>query len=383
MFKQGFHIFIDGNTALVNVKAQRTVDNKVELIQINPVDEIRYEVGGKDVTLESPIYTEPVECSFIRFAGVKNGRLLEKVLFFNSEPTLVFRIIDNPDRKLYGVVSILSNIKTELALDTSSLTYYNRPVNFPISRQVMGYHEINFGVYVLPIPSEMLTIDGKYIFNVLETNKFSEYIKVGGTTVITVKNSEVINDSFISKVDINHDFERPDTLTYVAPGGTPISGATVKVYKKSSYDAGLLNNPIGITETDANGRWKTAISVEAGETYYVVFQKIDPDQSYGPDKVEIIVNYGSQTSGQGGQPPPPPPSPPSGTRIHNEIIEGIDGVNRYFATKYAFAQSTLEVVLNGLSLIPGTDYEIVDNQHFLMMYAPVIGDILSVDYTVL
>ncbi|MEM4206293.1 MAG: hypothetical protein QXQ43_03330 [Nitrososphaerota archaeon] len=380
MFESGYHIFIDGNVGLRTVKAQRTVDNKIELVQIEPVDYIVYEVGGADVTIDSPTYNSPLEANIVRFAGVRNGELLDKVIFINKEPDLLLKIVDDPGRYLYGAFS-LKTPYAELAFDTSNFLLKTRPVNLPIEKQIMAYQEIEFGVYVLPIAIEMLPIDGQYVFSVLENLQYINYTVVSNPTIINVKNGEIVTDTFIDKVAINHDFERPDTLTYVAPDGRPIEGAIIRVFDKAEYDAGKVNNPVGATITDSNGRWKNSILVEAGKTYYVIFQKIDPVMSFGPDKVEIVVNYGAEV--QSSQPQPPPqPQPPSGTEIHNEIIEGIDGFNRYFELKYRYVQGTLELILNGLSLTPGVDYVEVDDKHFLMSYAPAVGDILSADYTV-
>lgn len=381
MFENGFHIFINGNTGIRTVKAQRTIDNKVELIQVEPVDYIVYEIGGADVTIDSPTYSSPLEASIVRFAGVRGGELLDKVVFINKEPDLVLKAIDDPGRYIFGAFSYKSQYG-ELSFDTSNFLLKIRPNNLPIEKQIMAYQEIEFGVYVLPVAIEMLPMDGQYCFNVLENTLSTSYTIIGNPTLINVLGGQIISDEFVNKVAINHDFERPDTLTYVSPGGKPIEGAIVRVFDKAEYDAGKVNNPIGKTLTDRDGRWRDSILVEAGRTYYVIFQKIDPLGSFGPDKVEIVANYGVVAQQSGGNEPPPPP-PPSGTVIHNEIIPGVDGFNRYFELRYDYVTGTLELILNGLSLSPDVDYVEVDSRHFLMSYAPSVGDILSADYTVL
>lgn len=87
-------------------------------------------------------------------------------------------------------------------------------------------------------------------------------------------------------VTLDHNYQLPNSLQYVSPGGTPIADAQVRVYKKSDYDAGNLQQPIGITMTDAFGKWKDPILVESGYTYSVQFFL---PNVWGPDKVEVIA----------------------------------------------------------------------------------------------
>ena len=77
-----------------------------------------------------------------------------------------------------------------------------------------------------------------------------------------------------------------NNLKYVTSGGSPISGASVRVYKKIDYDTAQLTQVIGTTITNANGGWTNPIFVVPGETYAIVYNKTN---EYGPDKVEITV----------------------------------------------------------------------------------------------
>lgn len=92
--------------------------------------------------------------------------------------------------------------------------------------------------------------------------------------------------AFDNTVQLDHNWNLPDSLKYVSQGGTPIGDAQVRVYYKSDYDAGKLNQPVGITQTDAFGRWKNPVLVLPGYTYTVQF--FLPNQ-FGPDAVEVIV----------------------------------------------------------------------------------------------
>lgn len=94
---------------------------------------------------------------------------------------------------------------------------------------------------------------------------------------------------FEATVQLNHDFPTPNALTYVSPGGTPIEAAQVRVYLKSVYATGNLSQPLGITTTDAYGRWAQPLLVLPGYTYTVRFEKTN---AFGPDVTEVVVGLG-------------------------------------------------------------------------------------------
>lgn len=77
-----------------------------------------------------------------------------------------------------------------------------------------------------------------------------------------------------------------NAFTYVTTGGTPIEGATVRVYKKLDWDTSKISAVIGSTVTNASGGWSTPVFVEPGETYTIVFSKAN---EYGPDTAEVTV----------------------------------------------------------------------------------------------
>lgn len=77
-----------------------------------------------------------------------------------------------------------------------------------------------------------------------------------------------------------------NNLQYVTQGGTPIEGATVRVYKKIDWDTNQLAAVLGSTITNAGGTWLSPVFVEPGETYTVVYHKAN---EYGPDTTEVTV----------------------------------------------------------------------------------------------
>ena len=91
---------------------------------------------------------------------------------------------------------------------------------------------------------------------------------------------------FTNTVKVDHNWSLPDQLAYVTPGGSPIENAQVRLYYKSDYDAGSLNTPVGISLTDARGRWVNPILVLPGFDYVVQFFK--PNE-WGPDTTTITA----------------------------------------------------------------------------------------------
>jgi hypothetical protein len=77
-----------------------------------------------------------------------------------------------------------------------------------------------------------------------------------------------------------------NNLQYVTQGGTPISGATIRVYRKLDWDTKQYSKVIGTAVTAATGGWAAPVFVEPGETYTIVFEKT---YEYGPDRTEITV----------------------------------------------------------------------------------------------
>lgn len=91
---------------------------------------------------------------------------------------------------------------------------------------------------------------------------------------------------FENTVKINQDYPLAGDMTYMSPGGSPIPDAQVRLYYKSDYDANNLNNPIGITTTDAAGKWRNTLLVLTGFTYTV---RMELAGFFGPDTKEFFA----------------------------------------------------------------------------------------------
>ena len=91
---------------------------------------------------------------------------------------------------------------------------------------------------------------------------------------------------FTNTATITSDYPLSDDMTYMTAGGSPIEGAQVRVYYKTDYDAGVLTMPVGITTTNASGRWLQPILVIPGFTYVARFEV---PNAYGPDQVVFTV----------------------------------------------------------------------------------------------
>lgn len=85
--------------------------------------------------------------------------------------------------------------------------------------------------------------------------------------------AEVPPPPFDNTTKIDHNYQLPDDLTFLTPGGSPIVGAQIRLYVKADYDAGRLNTPVGTTTTDAAGHWTNPILVAPGYSYIVRFEK--------------------------------------------------------------------------------------------------------------
>jgi hypothetical protein len=144
-------------------------------------------------------------------------------------------------------------------------------------------------LFILPADTNALLL-GRYSYQLRVTRPDSDVftaidwspalVTLGGDTIATPP------PVFPNTVKLDHDYEQPGALRYVTPGGSPIAGAQVRVYQQTDYSAGNLANPIGVTLTDADGRWKDPIFVAPGFTYVVQFFL---PQKYGPDTATVTA----------------------------------------------------------------------------------------------
>ena len=86
-------------------------------------------------------------------------------------------------------------------------------------------------------------------------------------------------------VALGADYQTPARFKYVSPGGVPIEGAAVRIYRKVDYLTSRLDKVVGTARTDAFGKWGP-VFVEPGDTYTLVFSKPD---AWGPDTQEVVV----------------------------------------------------------------------------------------------
>lgn len=133
---------------------------------------------------------------------------------------------------------------------------------------------IDLGAYVYRV---VLTLADGRTPDIIPWSPFD--LVLGGVAAVT---PPVFDNTAV----VDHDFDLPGNLRYMSPGGTPIENAQVRVYRKTDYDARLFNAPVGITETDAYGKWKQPVLVAPGYTYVVQFLK---QNEYGPDVTTIVV----------------------------------------------------------------------------------------------
>lgn len=87
-------------------------------------------------------------------------------------------------------------------------------------------------------------------------------------------------------IALDADTTGQNNLQYVSQGGTPVEGATVRVYKKIDWDTNQLASVVGSTITNAGGTWLNPVFVEPGETYTIVYHKTN---EFGPDTTEVTV----------------------------------------------------------------------------------------------
>lgn len=89
-----------------------------------------------------------------------------------------------------------------------------------------------------------------------------------------------------ARVKVDHNYEVPDNLRYVAPGGQGVPNATIRVYKQADWAASRIEAALFVTDTDNDGRWRSPVFLEPGLTYVIVFSK---QNAFGPNPVEITV----------------------------------------------------------------------------------------------
>lgn len=99
-------------------------------------------------------------------------------------------------------------------------------------------------------------------------------------------NNDPVDAPVSTVFPLNENTQGANQFQYVTPGGSPISDATIRVYRKISWDTRQYSQVVGMTTTLPTGGWKLPIFVTPGETYVVHFHK--PNE-WGPDTVEVTI----------------------------------------------------------------------------------------------
>jgi len=111
-------------------------------------------------------------------------------------------------------------------------------------------------------------------------------IEAGEAHIFRIQDGKQLDGVDFGTIKMNENTGGKDVLRYTKSNGEGVSGASVSVYLSLEYNQGNLANPIGKTTTGSDGRWHAPISVDAGTTYTVVFQK---SGYFGPDSAEVVL----------------------------------------------------------------------------------------------
>ena len=128
-------------------------------------------------------------------------------------------------------------------------------------------------------------VDGVYTIPIRELTGELETKALTDASVLITKGS-VSDGLVVGQLGINHDTGGADNLKYHTAAGDPVSDAVIRVYTKVDWDAGNTDSVKGLTYTDVYGQWQSAVFVDVGTTYTVVFSK---EGAYGPDTAEIAI----------------------------------------------------------------------------------------------
>jgi hypothetical protein len=101
-----------------------------------------------------------------------------------------------------------------------------------------------------------------------------------------VKTSSVsISPLAAGDTPVNHDTGGVDNLAYKTGAGVGISGAIVRAYLKTDYDAGVFAQRDQAVTNDL-GRWAAPMFLNSGNTYVFIYQSTG---LFGPDKKEQAI----------------------------------------------------------------------------------------------
>ena len=122
--------------------------------------------------------------------------------------------------------------------------------------------------------SGIYEIDSRFLVN-------GQEISASDTYQVTIANGVLVQGVELGTAPINHDTGGADTLKYTTPGGVAIDDAEIRIFNVAD-----LVNPVGITRTNALGRWESPVYLPVGGTYQITFSKTG---EYGPDSVQVTI----------------------------------------------------------------------------------------------
>jgi len=139
----------------------------------------------------------------------------------------------------------------------------------------------NIGVYTVSVDFTGFA-DGEYLVECFDTVYGFPY---ANARTLRVQNGTTLEDDTLGNIQVNENTGGIDNLRYVDPNGNSIAGAVISVWAEDEYGQ-TGTAPRGITQTDADGRWVSAVGVPAGGSYRIVFHK---PSFFGPDVATVVV----------------------------------------------------------------------------------------------
>lgn len=126
--------------------------------------------------------------------------------------------------------------------------------------------------------------DGVYTF--IPRDGLTDFLEGDWVAAYYLVSGNPLPDQARAQVALHTDYGGIDQLRLEDENGEPVEGATIRVFTKLEFDTNGLDNPIGVTATNANGRWVNPVFVNSGDTYVVHYQD---DAQIGPVSVEVMV----------------------------------------------------------------------------------------------
>lgn len=121
---------------------------------------------------------------------------------------------------------------------------------------------------------------------VLPVDADSGFLIADQVQTTTLEDGEHLIPYTLDPVALYDNYTALDAYRILLANGDPLEGAVIRVYEATDYAADEFAAPVGMTTSDAGGRWTAPVFVAPGYTYVVHVQK---PYVAGPDIFEIIV----------------------------------------------------------------------------------------------